>query len=86
MDGRRPPCDQLPALSAVQRILDENASTVSKLKDPDRGVFLSVINDANRCPGKAYLHITYDTLTTRRDIKRLLGETFFGVPYTMQNI
>ena len=84
--AERLPCDELPTVAEVERVLKENALTVKKIEDRERGVLLTIINDASRCPGKAHLLITFDTVVRRQGIKELLGESFFGVPYDMQNV
>ena len=83
-DSRRVPCDRLPNLSQAQQIFNEHNDTVEQLeKISPNNVFISLVE---RCPGKGEVEIMYDTINTRNQIKKLIGDSFFGIPYVMFNI
>ncbi len=83
-DTKQVPCDQLPDMSQAEQIYNEHLDTVEQIENinPDN-VFVSLVE---RCPGKGEVEIYYDTMSTRKQIKDLIGDTFFGIPYVMFNI
>lgn len=83
-DAERVPCDQLPNITLAEKIYNEHLDTVEQIENisPDN-VFVSLVE---RCPGKGEIEIRYDTMTTRKKIKDLIGDTFFGISYVMFNI
>jgi hypothetical protein len=83
-DSQRVPCDQLPTISQAEQIYNEHLDTVEQIENISPGkVFMSLVE---RCPGKGEVEIEYDTRSTRKQIKDLIGDTFFGIPYVMLNI
>jgi hypothetical protein len=83
-DTKRVPCDQLPNMSQAEQIYNEHLDTVEQIENINPGnVFVSLVE---RCPGKGEVEIQYDTMSTRKQIKDLIGDTFFGIPYVMFNI
>ncbi len=83
-DTKRVPCDQLPNMSQAEQIYNEHLDTVEQIENINPGnVFVSLVE---RCPGKGEVEIHYDTMSTRKQIKDLIGDTFFGIPYVMFNI
>jgi len=83
-DTKRVPCDQLPNMSQAEQIYNEHLDTVEEIENINPGnVFVSLVE---RCPGKGEVEIHYDTMSTRKQIKDLIGDTFFGIPYVMFNI
>ena len=83
-DTKRVPCDQLPDMSQAEQIYNEHLDTVEQIENINPGnVFVSLVE---RCPGKGEVEIHYDTMSTRKQIKDLIGDTFFGIPYVMFNI
>jgi len=83
-DTKRVPCDQLPNMSQAEQIYNEHLDTVEQIENINPGnVFVSLVE---RCPGKGEVEIHYDTMSTRKLIKDLIGDTFFGIPYVMFNI
>ena len=85
IDTRKVSCDKLPNAKEVERILAEHTDTVEEIKNinPDH-VWLEI--DSERCPGKADIMIYYATIKNRASIKKLIGDTFFGIPYRMFNV
>lgn len=83
-DSQRVPCDQLPNMSQAEQIYNEHLDIVEQIENINPGhVFVSLVE---RCPGKGEVEISYDTISTRNQIKDLIGDTFFGIPYVMINI
>lgn len=76
------PCAQLPPTGEVRRIVAERQEVWTQVRQ--RSVTASL--DTGRCPGKADIIIHYATADDRAAIKRLLGDTFFGIPYRMMNV
>jgi hypothetical protein len=79
---REPPCDRLPSAARVRRVLAEHRDDWERV----RGLSEWTTVETSRCPGKASLEIYYTTQRDRAEIERLIGATFFGVPYRVQNV
>lgn len=89
MYGSKPhrvPCDELSSPDEVQRVLDENARFVERIEAINPG-FTIVEPNMFTCVDNADIRILYATARDGERIRALLGhaETFFGVPYNMQN-
>ncbi|MGQ9663488.1 MAG: hypothetical protein ACUVWX_14335 [Kiritimatiellia bacterium] len=79
------PCEQLPTETEVSRIVKEHQDTIRVIEQVNPGQ-VGMDIDTMTCPGKADLIIWYASHRDRMEIKRIIGEdTFFGVPYRMQN-
>jgi hypothetical protein len=79
------PCDQLPDKNEVSRIIQEQQDTVLMIENVNSG-FVGVEIDATLCPGKADLLIWYASHQDRVAIEKIIGgNSFFGVPYRLQN-
>jgi len=72
-------CEELPPLSEVERIVEENKEVIRQVESIDPG-FISVYIDSS-CPGKGSLVIEYPSHADRLRIEELIGDTFFGVPW-----
>jgi hypothetical protein len=72
-------CEELPPLSEVERIVEENKEVIRQVESIDPG-FISVYIDSS-CPGKGSLVIEYPSHADRLRIDELIGDTFFGVPW-----
>ena len=71
-------------MSQAEQIYNQHLDTVERIENISPGnVFVSLVE---RCPGKGEVEICYDTISTRNQIKDLIGDMFFGVPYVMFNI
>jgi Holliday junction resolvasome RuvABC endonuclease subunit len=79
------PCEKLPTETEVSKVLQEHQDMIRAIEQVNPGL-VGVDIDTMTCPGKADLIIWYATHQDRVEIKRIIGEdTFFGVPYRMQN-
>ena len=83
LDTKKVSCDELPSIEEVKKILSEHHDIIKKYENPSKGRWIEI---DERCHGKADIIIYYDTLKTRKKIKKQIGNTFFGVPYRMFNI
>lgn len=86
-DRSLPPCGELPTPRAVDEVVGDHPEVIEKLESlsSSNSVMVSVI-PVDGCPQGAALLITYGGLSTRDQIRELLGEDFFGVLYRMRNI
>lgn len=77
-------CEQLPALAEVERVLHEKHALIEEIEKVSPGnVGVEV---GAPCPGKADLLFWYGSHQDRLEIEALIGaETFFGIPYRLQN-
>lgn len=79
------PCEKLPTETEVSKVIQEHQDMIRTIEQVNPGL-VGVDMDTMTCSGKADLIIWYATHQDRVEIKRLIGEdTFFGVPYRMQN-
>ena len=78
-------CEDLPTTSEVERVLEQHKVIVSQIQQAAPG-FVHIEMDTSFCSGKADLLISYGTHQQRIAIENIIGnETFFGVPYRLQN-
>jgi hypothetical protein len=79
------PCEKLPKETEVSKVIQEHQDMIRAIEQVNPGL-VGVDMDIMTCSGKADLIIWYAIHQDRVEIKRLIGEdTFFGVPYRMQN-
>lgn len=78
-------CADLPARVDVEIVVEQHRNVIQQIRDvaPD---FVDVEIDSVTCEGKADLLIWYGTHQQRIAIEEIIGgETFFGIPYRLQN-
>lgn len=86
-DRSLPPCGELPTPEAVDEVVADHPEVIEKLESLSTSNSVRVsVTPVEECPRGAALLITYGGLSTREQIRELLGEDFFGVPYRMLNI
>ena len=78
-DRKGLPCERLPTLEYVQRVLDEHRAEWRQVQEHSDWVEV----DTERCPGKADLVIYYPTNRDKVWIRQRISDTFFGIPYRM---
>ena len=79
------PCEKLPTGAEVSRIVQEHRDIIKLIEQVNPG-FVGVDIDTTICPGKADLLISYASHRDRVAIESIIGgNTFFGVPYRLQN-
>ena len=78
-------CEDLPAKADTEKILEQHQDIIRQIRDVAPG-FVGVEIDSIACEGKADLLIWYGTHQQRIAIEEIIGgETFFGIPYRLQN-
>ncbi len=78
-------CAQLPSEKEVTQVVAEHQDVVRKIEQVNSG-FVSVEVDAETCPGKADILIWFGTHRDRELIESIIdNESFFGVPYRLEN-
>jgi len=78
-------CDQLPSEAEVMQVMDEHQDVVKRIEQINPG-FVGVEMDTSTCPGKADILFWYGTHQDRLLIESIIaGETFYGIPFRMQN-
>jgi len=77
-------CEQLPSRSEVEQVLEEHQDVIEQIKAVNPG-FVGV--DVNPCSaGNADVTFWYGSHQDRIVIEQIIGaDTFFGVPYNLQN-
>jgi len=78
-------CKELPAKIEVERIVEQHGDVIQEIQQVAPG-FVGVEIDSLTCDGKADLLIWYGTHPQRIAIEKIIGgDTFFGIPYRLQN-
>jgi hypothetical protein len=78
-------CDELPTEAEVLAILDHHQDTIHAIENINPGL-VGVEVDSSTCPGRADLVIWYASHRNRLEIEKIIGDdTFFGLPYRLQN-
>jgi hypothetical protein len=79
------PCDELPTEGEALAVVREHQAVIRAIEAVNPG-FVGVEIDTSTCPGRADLLFWYGTHQDRLDIKAIIdGDTFFGIPYRMNN-
>lgn len=79
------PCRDLPVTTEVERIVEQHQDVIQQIEQVAPG-FVGVEIDSSTCEGTADLLIWYGSHQQRVAIEEIVnGETFFGVPYRLQN-
>jgi hypothetical protein len=79
------PCNALPAKSEVEKIVEQHQDIIQQIGQVAPGL-VGVEIDSSTCDGKADLLIWYGSHQQRTAIEKIIdGDTFFGVPYRLQN-
>jgi len=78
-------CDQLPTAAEVRRVMEEHQDIIKKIEQIHPG-FVGVEMDTSICAGKADVLFWYGTHEERLLIEDIVAEeTFYGIPYRLQN-
>jgi len=78
-------CEELPTEADVNRIVEQHRDKIQAIEQVNLG-FVGVEVDTFTCPGQADLVIWYASHQDRLAIEEIIGgDTFFGVPYRLQN-
>ena len=78
-------CKDLPTKPEVEKIVGQHRGVIQQIEQVAPG-FVSVEIDSLACEGKADLLIWYGTHDQRIAIEEIIADdTFFGIPYRLQN-
>ena len=78
-------CNDLPAKAEVEAVMDQHADVIQQIQQVAPG-FVGIEIDSLTCEGKADLLIWYGTHQQRIAIEKIIDDdTFFGIPYRLQN-
>ena len=78
-------CDKLPAEPETRQVMEAHQDVIEKIEQINPG-FVGVEIDTSTCPGRADLLFWYGTHEDRLRIERMIADdTFFEVPYRLQN-
>jgi len=78
-------CQQLPSEGQVRQFIGEHPDVIKKIEQINPG-FVGVEIDTSICPGKADILFWYGTHQERLLIEDMIAEeTFYGIPYRLQN-
>jgi hypothetical protein len=78
-------CEDLPARAEVEIVVEQHTDVIQQIREIAPG-FVDVEIDSVTCEGKADLLIWYGTHQQRIAIEEIIGgDTFFGIPYRLQN-
>jgi hypothetical protein len=78
-------CEELPDLKTVEYKFSKYQDTVKQIEDLAEGL-VTIQVDADSCPGKGSILISYPSNAIRKQIESILGgKTFYGIPVTLIN-
>jgi hypothetical protein len=78
------PCEKLPTEAEVRKIAQEHQDVIQAIEKVNPGLVGVEIDTS--CAGKADLFIWYASHDNRLEIEKIIGgDTFFGVPYRLNN-
>lgn len=78
-------CEQLPSEAEVRQVMGSHQAEIQRIEQINPG-FVGVEMDTLTCPGKADIIFWYGTHPDRLVIEDIIaGDTFYGVPYRLQN-
>jgi hypothetical protein len=78
-------CEQLPSEAEVRQVLDEHQDIIQEIEQINPG-FVGVEVGTSICHGKADILFWYGTHQDRLQIENLIAEeTFYGIPYRLEN-
>jgi hypothetical protein len=79
------PCEKLPSRDEVTKIIAEHQNAIKEIEAVNPGL-VGIEIDTTTCQGKADLIFWYASHENRLEIEEIIGdETFFGIPYRLQN-
>ena len=79
-------CSTWSPVGAVEEVVLQHESVVREIEAINPG-HTGIIINTWKCPGKARLIFTYASLDDKRRIGDIIGaDSFFGVPFTLQNV
>jgi hypothetical protein len=79
------PCEKLPTEAEVRAIFQQHQDIVQAIEQVNPGL-VGVDVDSSACSGRADLLIWYASHQNRLAIETIIGgDTFFGIPYRLQN-
>ena len=78
-------CEKFYEVTAIEKVLADHAQVVKQIKDINPRFIFVGAQKVEGCQGKAELLISFPTERDRKKIEQLIGDTFFGIPYRMQN-
>ena len=79
------PCEKLPTKDEVEKIIAEHQNVINEIEGVNPGLIGFEIDTAT-CQGKADIIFWYASHENRLEIEEIIGnETFFGIPYRLQN-
>ena len=78
-------CAQLPTEAEVSQVMEEHRDAIKRINQINPG-FVGIEIDSSTCPGKTDILFWYGTHQDRLRIEDIIaGETFYGIPYRLQN-
>jgi hypothetical protein len=78
-------CNQLPSEDEVRQVVEEHQDVIKRIEQINPG-FVGVEIDDAICPEKADILFWYGTHKDRLLIEDIIaGETFYGIPYRLEN-
>jgi hypothetical protein len=78
-------CKDLPTKTEVERIVEQHRDVIQQIEQVAPGL-VGIEIDSPNCEGRADLLIWYGSHQQRVEVEKIIGgDTFFEVPYRLQN-
>jgi hypothetical protein len=78
-------CDQLPDIKQVEAAIKEHGDMIKRIEEINPGLIFTTMSSKDECPEKGFLVIVFGGYNESVKIEALLGDTFFGIPYQLEN-
>lgn len=79
-------CDQLPLAGKVRQVVLEHQDILQKIEQINPGSIFVNVGYYEECVDKSDIVISYPSHQNRLEIEKIInGETFFEIPYRLQN-
>lgn len=79
-------CDELPDIQTVEKVFAKHKKEADEITKIGANISVAVSEfDNPNCKGKADIYIEYGSHDQRIKIEKIIGNTFFGIPYRMRN-
>ncbi len=80
-------CIHMSSVGVVEQTISEHKDVISEIEKLGGIVSITpTFTNPKGCAGAAFVVIYYSTNTQRKEIKKMIGDQFFGHPYRMINM
>ncbi len=79
-------CDELPTAAEVKRVVEAHQDVIRRIEEAGAGLEYGTCTCCGEADPRADILLFYASRQDRLEIEAIIdGETFFGIPYRLQN-